>query len=269
MRKFVSVAVVAVLVVAGFALGVSAYASIDPRRYSIDPDTQGKVVLVVGALITALLAFVAAYTGGSLASRGSRQSAEIAAASARIEAEETRKEGRRQADLDRQRHLRTLIVAQCHRHAKDAEQRVARRQVLTAPQDSDPPLRPTIEIEAAVVELYTLGFQKTADIAAVLLEITEGLDAFTLDAAPLSLDRMTEFIRLRDTERQVRTEVMRVGLTDLGTDELKADGTLPPGYLEGLYRQVYGEAAPPQSGVIGPLFISGSYYTSGPRGGGR
>jgi len=62
MRKFVSVAVVAVLVVAGFALGVSAYASIDPRRYSIDPDTQGKVVLVVGALITALLAFVAAYT---------------------------------------------------------------------------------------------------------------------------------------------------------------------------------------------------------------
>jgi hypothetical protein len=130
-------------------------------------------------------------------------------------------------------------------------------------------VRPTTEIEAAVVELYTLGFQRTADLASVLLDITEGLDGFTLDAAPLSLDRMTEFIRLRDTERQVRTEVMRVGLTDLGTDELKADGTLPAGYLEGLYRQVYGEAAPAQSGVIGPLFISGAYYTSAPRSGGQ
>jgi len=261
LRMFVAV----VLFAAGLALGVLGYAAIDPSRFSIGADTQGKLVLAVGAIVTALLAVVAAYVGGSMAQTGSHDAAVIAATVARTEGEAARQDARRQAFIDRQRHLRSLITAQSNRHTREVRAQVARRQELAGrPYQPVPQVNRTTEIEDAVVELYTLGFQKTADVAQALLNVLLTLDAYCFVATPesmiepipaLSAEQMLDFAAWGDVELQVRTDLMQVGLTDQGAEELTPGGTLEQDYLGVWFRQARDRratvpmAAPPPNGT--------------------
>src|ERR1035437_1313607 len=161
-----------VLFAAGLALGVLGYAAIDPGRFSIAAETQDKLALAVGAIVTALLAVVATYVGGSMVANGSRDAAAIAATAARTEVEAARTDARREALIARQRYLRSLITARSSRHAREVQTNVLRRQELAGrPYQPLPEVRKVTEVEDAVVELYTLGFQKTADVAQALFNV--------------------------------------------------------------------------------------------------
>lgn len=268
MRAFIAV----VLFVAGLTLGLIGYATLDPSRFAIEADTQGKLVVAVGAIVTGLLAVVAAYVGGSMAQRGSREAAAIAAEVARTEGEAARKDARRQAVIDRQRYLRSLITAQSNRHAREIQMQVARRRELAGhPYEPLPQVSKTTEIEDGVVELYTLGFQRTADVAQALFNVLLQLDAFCFVAPPestaqpipaLSDELVLDMVAWSEVERQVRTDLMQVGLTDQGAPELTLGGTLEPNYLEGRFkraRDMVAASAPPT--IASSLSIRGSSAT--------
>ena len=253
LRIFVAV----VLFVAGLALGMLGYAVIDPSRFSIGTDTQDRLVVAVGAMVTALLAVVAAYVGGWMAQKGSRDAAAIAATVAGSEGEAARKDARRQALIDRQRYLRSLITAKSNRHTREVNAHVVGRQELAGrPYQPLPEVNKTTEIEDAVVELYTLGFQKTADVAQALFNVLLSLDAFCFVATPgsmigpisaLSAEQMLDFAAWSEVEVQVRTDLMQVGLTDQGAEELAPGGTLEQDYLGIWFRQARDRRAAGQS----------------------
>jgi len=163
LRAFGAVALFA----AGLALGLFGYAAIDPGRLSIESGTRDLLVLAVGAIVTALLAVVATWIGGAAVAKASRDAAAIAAAAAaaaRAEAEAARTEARREAIVARHRYLRSLIAARSARHTREVQANVLRRQELAGgPYQPLPEVRKTTEIEDAVVELYTLGFQRDVE----------------------------------------------------------------------------------------------------------
>jgi hypothetical protein len=239
-----------VLFAAGLALGVFGYAAIDPGRLSIETDTRDLVVLAVGAIVTALLVVVAVFVAGAAVAKASRDAAAIAAAAAadaRAEAEAARKEARREALIERQRYLRSLIAARSARHTREIQAHVLRRQELAGrPYQPLPEVRKTTEIEDAVVELYTLGFQRTADVAQALFHVLLSLDAYCFVATPdrmagaipaLAPERALDCVAWSEVETQVRNDLMAVGLTDQGVDELKPGGTLEQDYIGIWFRQ--------------------------------
>jgi hypothetical protein len=239
-----------VLFAAGLALGVFGYAAIDPGRLSIETDTRDLVVLAVGAIVTALLVVVAVFVAGAAVAKASRDAAAIAAAAAadaRAEAEAARKEARREALIERQRYLRSLIAARSARHTREIQAHVLRRQELAGrPYQPLPEVRKTTEIEDAVVELYTLGFQRTADVAQALFHVLLSLDAYCFVATPDSMagpipalapERALDCVAWSEVETQVRNDLMAVGLTDQGVDELKPGGTLEQDYVGIWFRQ--------------------------------
>jgi hypothetical protein len=239
-----------VLFAAGLALGVFGYAAIDPGRLSIETDTRDLVVLAVGAIVTALLVVVAVFVAGAAVAKASRDAAAIAAAAAadaRAEAEAARKEARREALIERQRYLRSLIAARSARHTREIQAHVLRRQELAGrPYQPLPEVRKTTEIEDAVVELYTLGFQRTADVAQALFHVLLSLDAYCFVATPDSMagpipalapERALDCVAWSEVETQVRNDLMAVGLTDQGVDELKPGGTLEQDYIGIWFRQ--------------------------------
>lgn len=239
-----------VLFAAGLVLGVFGYAAIDPGRLSIDSGTRDLLVLAVGAIVTALLAVVATWIGGAAVAKASRDAAAIAAtaaADARGEAEAARKDARREALIERQRYLRSLIAARSARHTREVQAHVVRRQELAGrPYQPLPEVRKTTEIEDAVVELYTLGFQRTADVAQALFNVLLSLDAYCFVATPESMagpipaltpERALDCVAWSEVETQVRNDLMAVGLTDQGVDELKVGGTLEQDYIGIWFRQ--------------------------------
>jgi hypothetical protein len=254
-----------ILFVAGLALGVLGYAAIDPGRLSIDTGTRDLVVLAVGAIVTALLALVAVFVAGAAAAKASGDAAAIAAtaaADARAAAEAARTEARRKALIDRQRYLRSLIAARSARHTREIQANVLRRQELAGrPYQPLPDVRKTTEIEDAVVELYTLGFQRTADVAQALFNVLLSLDAYCFVATPdsmarpiaaLSPEQALDCVAWSEVETKVRNDLMAVGLTDQGVDELKVGGTLEQDYIGIWFRQVrerLSAARPPAQSV--------------------
>jgi hypothetical protein len=246
LRAFGAVALFA----AGLALGLFGYAAIDPGRLSIDSGTRDLLVLAVGAIVTALLAVVATWIGGAAVAKASRDAAAIAAAAAadaRAEAEAARTEARREAIVARHRYLRSLIAARSARHTREVQANVLRRQELAGgPYQPLPEVRKTTEIEDAVVELYTLGFQRTADVAQALFNVLLALDAYCYVATPesmarpitaLSAEEALDCVAWSEVETQVRNDLMAVGLTDQGVDELKPGGTLEQDYVGIWFRQ--------------------------------
>ena len=242
-----------VLFAAGTTLGLLAYAVIDPSRFSISTDAQVMSALAAGAIVTALLAVVATVVGGVIVGRASRDAAATSAALARDEAEAARRDARRQALIDRQRTLRSLIAARSSRHTREVQAHVVQRQQLGGhPYQALPEITKTIDLEDAVVELYTLGFQKTADVAEALLKVMVSLDAFCFVATPeslaepipaLSVDQMLDCVAWSEVEAQVRADLMHVGLTDQGVDDLAPGGTLEQDYLAIWFRQARGRRA--------------------------
>jgi hypothetical protein len=241
---------VVVLFAAGLALGVLGYAAIDPGRLSIDSGTRDMVVLAIGAIVTALLAVIATWIGGAAVAKASREAAAIAAAAtaaARAEAEAARTEARREALVARHRYLRSLIAARSARHTREVQANVLRRQELAGrPYQPLPEVRKTTEIEDAVVELYTLGFQRTADVAEALFAVLLALDTYCFVATPesmaapipaLSAEQALDCVVWSEVETQVRNDLMAVGLTDQGVDELKPGGTLEQDYVGIWFRQ--------------------------------
>ena len=239
-----------VLFTAGLALGALGYAAIDPGRLSIDSGTRDMVVLAVGAIATGLLALVAVFVAGAAVAKASRDAAAItatAAADTRAEAETARTEARREALIERQRYLRSLIAARSARHTREVQANVLRRQELAGrPYQPLPEVRKTTEIEDAVVELYTLGFQRTADVAQALFNVLLSLDAYCFVATPESMagpipaltpERALDCVAWSEVETQVRNDLMAVGLTDQGVDELKVGGTLEQDYIGIWFRQ--------------------------------
>jgi hypothetical protein len=239
-----------VLFAAGLALGVFGYAAIDPGRLSIETDTRDLVVLAVGAIVTALLVVVAVFVAGAAVAKASRDAAAIAAAAAadaRAEAEAARTEARREAIVARHRYLRSLIAARSARHTREVQANVLRRQELAGrPYQPLPEVRKTTEIEDAVVELYTLGFQRTADVAQALFHVLLALDAYCFVATPesmagpipaLSAEQALDCVAWSDVETQVRNDLLAVGLTDQSVDELKPGGTLDQDYVGIWFRQ--------------------------------
>jgi hypothetical protein len=239
-----------VLFAAGLVLGVFGYAAIDPGRLSIESGTRDLLVLAIGAIVTALLALVAIWIGGAAVAKASRDAAAIAAtaaADARGEAEAARKDARREALIERQRYLRSLIAARSARHTREVQAHVVRRQELAGrPYQPLPEVRKTTEIEDAVVELYTLGFQRTADVAQALFNVLLSLDAYCFVATPESMagpipaltpERALDCVAWSEVESQVRNDLMAVGLTDQGVDELKPGGTLEQDYVGIWFRQ--------------------------------
>jgi hypothetical protein len=239
-----------VLFAAGLVLGVFGYAAIDPGRLSIESGTRDLLVLAIGAIVTALLALVAIWIGGAAVAKASRDAAAIAAtaaADARGEAEAARKDARREALIERQRYLRSLIAARSARHTREVQAHVVRRQELAGrPYQPLPEVRKTTEIEDAVVELYTLGFQRTADVAQALFNVLLSLDAYCFVATPESMagpipaltpERALDCVAWSEVETQVRNDLMAVGLTDQGVDELKVGGTLEQDYIGIWFRQ--------------------------------
>ena len=256
-----------VLFAAGLALGVLGYALADPGRFSIDAGTQDKAALAIGAIVTALVVFLAVCVAGLMVAKASRDAATIAATTARAESEAVRAESevqaqiaRRQALIDRQRYLRSLITARSARHTREVQAHVVRRQELAGrPYQPLPEVRKTTEIEDAVMELYTLGFQKTADVAQALFHVLQSLDAYCFVATPesmarpippLSAEQMLDCVAWSEVEAQVQADLMQVGLTDQGVGELKPGGTLEQDYLGIWFRQarerrVAGQSAAP------------------------
>jgi len=239
-----------VLFVAGLALGALGYAAIDPGRSSIGAGTQDKLVLAVGAIVTALLAVIATWIGGAAVAKASRDAAALAATAAtatRNENEAARKDARRQALIDRQRYLRSLIAARSSRHTREVQAHVLRRQELAGrPYQPLPEVRKTTEIEDAVVELYTLGFQKTADVAQALFNVLLSLDDYCFVATPesmaapipaLSAEQALDCVAWSEVETHVRADLMQVGLTDQGVEELAPGGTLEQDYVGIWFRQ--------------------------------
>jgi hypothetical protein len=255
MRLFVAV----VLFAAGLSLGVVGYAALDPSRFSIGAETLDRLAVAAGAIVTALVALVAAYVGGWMAQKGSRDAAAIAATVARDEGEAARRDARRLAIIERQRHLRSLITARSHRHSREVQAQVARRQELAdKPYQPLPEVGKTTEIEDAVVELYTLGFQRTADVAQALFNVLLALDTFCFVATPessvspiaaLSPEQMLDLNAWVDVETQVRTDLMQVGLTDQGVDDLVPGGTLEQDYLQIWFKQARERRAAPRLGM--------------------
>ena len=91
-----------------------------------------------------------------------------------------------------------------------------------------------------MVELYTLGFQRTADVAQALFNVLLSLDAYCFVATPESMagpipaltpERALDCVAWSEVETQVRNDLMAVGLTDQGVDELKVGGTLEQDYI--------------------------------------
>ena len=239
-----------VLFAAGLALGLFGYAAIDPGRLSIESGTRDLLVLAVGAIVTALLAVVAVFVAGAAVAKASRDAAAIAAAAsadARVEAEAARTEARREALIERQRYLRSLIAARSARHTREVQSHVLRRQELAGrPYQPLPEVRRTTEIEDAVVELYTLGFQRTADVAQALFNVLLALDAYCVVATPESMarpilaltpDQALDCVAWSEVETQVRNDLSAVGLSDHGVDELKPGGTLEQDYIAIWFRQ--------------------------------
>ncbi len=239
-----------VLFAAGLALGALGSAAIDPSRFSIDTGTRDLVVLAVGAIVTALLALVAVSVASAAVAKASRDAAAIAAtaaADARAEAESARTEARREALVERQRYLRSLIVARSARHAREVQTNVLRRQELAGrPCQPLPEVRTTTEIEDAVVELYTLGFQRTADVAQALFNVLLSLDAYVFvptsesmarPVPALTPEQALDCVAWSEVEAQVRNNLLAVGLTDQGVAELKAGGTLEQDYIGIWFRQ--------------------------------
>jgi hypothetical protein len=239
-----------VLFAAGLALGVLGSAAIDPGRLSIDTGTRDLVVLAVGAIVTALLALVAVLVGGAAVAKASRDAAAIAstaAADARAEVGAARTEARREALIERQRYLRSLIAARSARHTREVQANVLRRQELAGrPYQPLPEVRRTTEIEDAVVELYSLGFQRTADVAQALFNVLLSLDAYCFVATPesmarpipaLSSEQALDCVAWSEVETKVRNDLLAVGLTDQGVDELKPGGTLEQDYIGIWFRQ--------------------------------
>lgn len=236
-----------VLFVAGLALGALGYAAIDPSRFSIGAGTQDKLVLAVGAIVTALLAVVATFTAGAMVQKASRDAAATAATTARNESEAARKDARRQALIDRQRYLRSLIAARSSRHTREVQANVQRRQELAGrPYQPLPEVRKTTEIEDAVVELYALGFQKTADVAQALFDVLLSLDDYCFVATPesmaapipaLSAEQVLDCVAWSEVETHVAADLMQVGLTDQGVEELAPGGTLEQDYVAIWFRQ--------------------------------
>jgi hypothetical protein len=234
----------------GLALGALGYAAIDPSRLSIDTGTRDLLVLAIGAIVTALLVVVAVSLAGATVRKASRDAAAIAAtaaADARAEGEAARREARRQALIERQRSLMRLIAARSARHTREVQANVLRRQELAGrPYQPLPEVRKTTEIEDAVVELYTLGFQGTADVAQALFNVLLSLDAYCFVATPesmagpiqaLSPEQVLDCVTWSEVETQVRNDLLQVGLTDGGVDELKPGGTLEQDYTGIWFRQ--------------------------------
>ena len=246
LRAFGAVALFA----AGLALGLFGYAAIDPGRLSIDSATQDMVVLAIGAIVTALLVVVAVSLAGAAVRKASRDAAAIAAtaaADARAEAEAAHTEARHEALIERQRFLIRLIAARSARHTREVQAQVLRRQELAGrPYQPLPEVRKTTEIEDAIVELYTLGFQRTADIAQALFDVLLSLDSYCFVATPevmagpiqaLSQGQALDCVAWSEVETQVRNDLLQVGLTDQGVDELKPGGTLEQDYTGIWFRQ--------------------------------
>lgn len=242
------------LFAAGLALGVLGYGVVEPGRFSIGAGTQDALVLAIGAIVTALLVLAASCVAGVTVAKAFRDAASIAATTARAQAEAARTEAeaaradaRRQALIDRQRSLRSLITARSARHTREVQAHVVRRQELAGrPYQPLPEVRKTTEIEDAVMELYTLGFQRTADVAQALFNVLRSLDSFCLVATPenmsgpiagLSPEQMLDCVAWSEVEAQVQADLMQVGLTDEGVGELKAGGTLEEDYLGIWFRQ--------------------------------
>jgi len=244
----------AVLFAAGLALGVIGSGVMDPARFSIDPGSRDTFVLAIGAIVTALLVLVAATVAGLTVAKAFRDAASIAAAAARaqaeaarVEAEAARVDARRQALIDRQRSLRSLVTARAARHTREVQAHVVRRQELAGrPYQPLPEVHKTTEIEDAVMELYTLGFQKTADVAQALFNVLRSLDTYCLAATPetmsgpiagLSPEQLLDCVAWSEVEAQVQADLMQVGLSDEGVGELKHGGTLEQDYLGIWFRQ--------------------------------
>ncbi len=242
------------LFAAGLALGVLGSGVVDPARYSIDAGSRDAFVVTIGAIVTALLILVAASIAGLTVARAFRDAASIAATAARAQAEAARAEAeaaradaRRQSLIDRQRALRSLIAARAARHTREVQAHVVRRQELAGrPYQALPEVRKTTEIEDAVMELYALGFQRTADVAQALFNALRSLDSYCLAATPettsgpvagLSPDQMLDCVAWSEVEAQVQADLMQVGLTDEGVAELKPGGTLEQDYLGIWFRQ--------------------------------
>ena len=239
-----------VLFAAGLALGALGYAAIDPSRLSIDAGTRDLVVLAIGAIVTALLVVVAVSLAGAAVRKASRDAAAIAAtaaADARAEAEAAHTEARHEALIERQRFLIRLIAARSARHTREVQAQVLRRQEIAGrPYQPLPEVRKTTEIEDAIVELYTLGFQRTADIAQALFDVLLSLDSYCFVATPevmagpiqaLSQGQALDCVAWSEVETQVRNDLLQVGLTDQGVDELKPGGTLEQDYVGIWFRQ--------------------------------
>lgn len=228
---------------AGLVVGAFVYAFIGSDRFAIKPEVQNALVLAVGAIVAALLAAVGVYWAAIIAGRV-----------ASSEGEATRRETRRLSVIDERTDVVRRITVLASRHAQEVANQVARRQELAGhPYEPLPRINKTTRIEGLINELYTLGFQATADVANALLRALIELDRFAYVATPetvqvsifgLSDEEDLSFLAWHTVQLRVKTRMIDVGLTDEGTDHLAQDGTLPADYLDREYRAAVDEIRP-------------------------
>jgi hypothetical protein len=232
-----------VLFVAGLTIGAFSYAFVGSDRFAIKPEVQNALVLAIGAIVAALLAAVGVYWAAVIAGRV-----------ASSEGEATRRETRRLSMIDERTDVVRRISVLASRHAQEVADQVARRQELAGRlYEPLPRINETTRIEGLINELYTLGFQATADVANALFRALIELDRFAYVATPgsvqvpmvgLSDDDHLAFLAWQRVQLRVKTHMIDVGLTDEGTDHLAQAGTLSGDYLDREYRVAWDELRP-------------------------
>ena len=219
----------AVLFTAGLVVGAFAYAFVGADRFAIRPEVQNALVLAVGAMMAALLAAIGVYGA-----------AVIAGGVASSEGEATRRETRRLSLIDQKTDLVRRISVLSSRHAETLANHVAPRQELAGEPYEPLPringmtrMKRTTRIEGLINELYTLGFQATADVANALRRALAELDKFayidTPESVQLPVDGLSDgeylsFVAWHTVQVRVKTHMIDVNLTDEPTDHLAANG---------------------------------------------
>ena len=234
-RPFNTLITGAIIVGAGFVAGVFFYALVGADQTRLSDPIQGLLVVSVGAIAT-----------GFVAAAGAYWAAMIAAKSAFDEGEATRRESRIRSRLDEKTDLVRRITVLASRHAQEVANQVARQQDLGGKAyEPLPVVNPTTPVEDAVNELYSIGFQSTADAAQQLFNSLVRLDQFCFVATPESTkrpipmitpDQWLSFRSWRLTQVRMKTHMMDVGLRDEGSDHLVAGGTLPEDFLWNQYQ---------------------------------
>ena len=232
-----------ILFVAGLAVGGFGYALIGADRFDIDPEVQNALILSIGAIGASLLAALGVYWA-----------AIHAGAVAANEGEATRRENRRFALIDEKTDVVRRIAVLGNRHAQEVGSQVARRQELAGqPYEVLPRINETTDVEDLVNELYTLGFQATADVANALFGALIELDRFayvaTMESVAepvvgLSDEEHLSFLAWSAVQKRVKTHMIDVSLTDEGVEHLAVEGTLPTDYLDRQYAQEIAELRP-------------------------